>query len=97
MAGDDTAVVDEETKRNKIIPREDGIASEDQKLDSATVSAETKQAKAPRSCHAEADAGCTAITTEKSWKHFICRTGGSATAGSLSSSAIDGEEQTLAY
>jgi len=34
---------------------------------------------------------------KKSWKHFICRTGGGATAGSLSSSAIDSEEQTLAY
>ena len=30
---------------------------------SATVSAETKQAKAPRSCHAGADARCTAIIT----------------------------------
>jgi len=63
LAGDDTAVVDEETKRNKIISREDGIVSEHQKLDSATVSAQTKQAKAPRSCHAGADAGCSAIIT----------------------------------
>jgi len=62
-----------------------------------TVGAETKKAKAPLSCLAGADAGCTAITTGEGLEALYCRTGGGSTAGTLRISAIDSEEQKLTY